>query len=88
MYVGILWELPGLDHVINVTTDITEAVVSDLHPHTNYVFQVAALNSVGSGPFSATYYTHTAEDGKWAKCEINTILAKPSLEQRYIPYGG
>lgn len=64
MYVGILWELPGLDHVINVTINTTEAVVSELHPHTNYVFQAAALNSMGSGPFSATFYTHTAEDGK------------------------
>ena len=62
-YIGILWELPELDHVTNVTTNITEGGFNDLRPHTNYVFQVAALNSVGGGPFSALYYTYTEEDG-------------------------
>lgn len=64
-YIGILWELPELDHVTNVTTGVTEAAVRGLQPHTNYAFQVAAQNSIGSGPFSATYYTYTAEDGMW-----------------------
>jgi hypothetical protein len=62
-YTGILWELPEYDHVTNVTTYTLEATTSELLPHTNYVFQVAALNSVGGGPLSAAFYTHTAEDG-------------------------
>ena len=64
MYSGVLVEALGLDLVlVNVTSTEAEVEFSELTPHTNYIFQVAAHNSEGRGPLSATFYTHTAEDG-------------------------
>ena len=51
--------------MFNVTTNETEVTVDGLFPHTNYIFKVAAGNSIGVGPFSATLLTHTAEDGMY-----------------------
>ena len=65
LYSGVLMEVLGLglELVANVTSTEEEVEFSELIPHTNYIFQVAAHNSEGRGPLSATFYTHTAEDG-------------------------
>lgn len=64
LYSGVLMEVLGLglELVANVTSTEEEVEFSELTPHTNYIFQVAAHNSEGRGPLSATFYTHTAED--------------------------
>ena len=63
-YFASITELPEQDRVFNATTEIAELTVEELHPHTSYVLKVAAVNSVGMGPFSANYLSQTAEDGK------------------------
>lgn len=63
-YLVSVTELLGLDHVINITTKTTGLTVEGLSPHTTYIVQVAALNSVGMGPFSAHFLAQTAEDGE------------------------
>ena len=48
---------------IQVTADHKEYTL-EAAPHNEYVLNVAAVNSVGRGPFSSTRIVRTLEDGK------------------------
>ena len=63
-YLVSVTELLEPDHMTNLTTETDGLTVEGLSPHTAYIVQVAALNSVGMGPFSAQFLTQTAEDGE------------------------
>lgn len=73
-YFGILTELPDLVHVTNITTSTAGVEIGELSPHTDYVFQVAAINRIGTGPFSATNFISTAEDGEYPELSIIKLL--------------
>ena len=40
-------------------------VVENLHPHTSYVYRIAAHTVVGRGPFTPDYHIMTSEDGEY-----------------------
>ena len=63
-YFVILTELSYLVLVTNITTSTAGVEIGGLSPHTDYVLQVAASNSIGTGPFSPTNFISTAEDGE------------------------
>lgn len=50
---------------IEYITNTTHLELTDLTPHTSYVFTVAASTSVGIGPYSTGYNIITPEDGKY-----------------------
>ncbi len=62
-YLGILTAVPDAEFVFNMTSNGTNMTLDGLLPHMDYGFQVAALNSIGIGPFSASLLKRTAEDG-------------------------
>lgn len=62
-YFGSITKHSGLGVKVNITANATEVLISELNPHTNYIFQVAAVNSAGMGPFSPIFLTQTDEDG-------------------------
>lgn len=64
-YFITLTELPDLVHVANITSSTAGVEISGLSPHTDYVLQVAASTSIGTGPFSPTTFISTAEDGEY-----------------------
>lgn len=74
-YFGYISELNIANSTINLITNSTEILADGLLPHTNYVFQVAAINSVGVGPPSSVYLSKTAEDGKI----VNTAEVNPEI---------
>ena len=49
----------GVEGTLKVGGDVLEATVTGLTPSTTYIVQVAAVNSVGTGPFNNTIYFHT-----------------------------
>ena len=63
MYSAVLLDVLEVELLANITTNSTEVEIRGLTSYTDYVFQVAAHNSIGSGPFSATFFTQTAEEG-------------------------
>ena len=64
-YLGFIFETAGPNVTTEVIIDSTnQVVVTGLIPHISYVFQLAAVNDVGIGPYSATFLARTAEDGK------------------------
>ena len=63
-YQGSIFEIAGPNISTVITSDSNQVVVTDLVPHTTYIFQVAAVTGKGAGPFSATFIARTAEDGK------------------------
>ena len=68
-YECILYELFS-DSTNTVSSDTTMTTITDLSPHKGYIFQVAAVNAAGRGPFSNTIMTMTDEAGmfRWHVC--------------------
>ena len=63
-----------IGYIINVThadtlltvqyhTDVARVIITDLDPHTTYVCVVAAMTSVGVGPYSHLLFVQTKEAG-------------------------
>ena len=48
---GYMVQLESISQMLNVS-DIRESTISELMPSTEYTVQVAAVNSIGRGPFS------------------------------------
>ena len=51
-YSVIAMEAGVVKRTINVSGDVSEAIISELSPSTQYTVQVAAVNSAGIGPHS------------------------------------
>ena len=62
-YLGMIIAVADTDFAFNTTSNGTNMTLDGLLPHMDYGFQVAALNSIGIGPFSASLLKRTAEDG-------------------------
>ena len=50
--------------VVYLNSTVTNIVVASLTPYTVYTYSVAAVTSVGSGPFSSAIMVQTNEAGK------------------------
>ena len=61
----------GQTFQLNSTT--TSLTVSTLQPYRNYICIIAAVTSVGTGPFSARFTLTTPQDGKVAP---NCVLCR------------
>ena len=48
----------------NISTNKTKYSIENLRPATEYSLEVAAVTSIGHGPFSKPIYQSTGEDGK------------------------
>ena len=46
----------ALEGTVEIGSDVLEATVPGLTPSTTYIVQVAAVNSVGTGPFNSTCF--------------------------------
>ena len=46
----------GRIQTLNISEDITEAIISELVSATNYSIEVAAVNRVGTGVYSSAVY--------------------------------
>ena len=49
----------AVERTVEVGGDVLEATVTGLTPSTMYGVQVAAVNSIGTGPFNGTIYFQT-----------------------------
>ena len=49
----------GVEGTVEVGSDVLEATVPGLTPSTTYDVQVAAVNSVGTGPFTSSIFFQT-----------------------------
>ena len=58
---------------IPVTAD-HEQYTLEAAPYKEYILNVAAVNSVGRGPFSSTRIVRTLEDGKFSSIYSNLFM--------------
>ena len=59
----IVTRLSTLDSVL-LSTNITEAVVTDLVPYSEYELKIAASTREGIGPYTESLILQTEQDGK------------------------
>ena len=59
----VRWSLAATGAVNEHTTAATNITVSDLNPHTTYVWIIAASTSIGTGPYSTAVNVLMPEEG-------------------------
>ena len=69
--------LPGIGMNFQVTTSNTDFLLDELLPFTTYTWRVAAMTSVGLGPYSMATSFLTSEGGKYNTQDISHALHWP-----------